>query len=108
LKDPAVDAAVVTARDGLQGRPLVAYLVMRDGIALPAAEAIRERLARLLPEAMIPTAFVRLDALPRNRNGKLDRKALPAPIEAGVQESLRPPRSPAEKAIAAIWAELLG
>src|SRR5262249_28402369 len=65
---------------------------------------LRER----LPDYMVPAAFVRLAALPRNANGKIDRKALPAPEWQNAAESHLAPRTPVEEILAGIWAELLG
>jgi amino acid adenylation domain-containing protein len=79
---------------------------LRDdsGGALPAA--LREHLRERLPEHMVPSAFVVLDALPLTPNGKLDRAALPAPDRlAGAAAA--PPRTPVEEVLAGIWAEVL-
>ena len=76
----------------------------------PSASELRRFLAERLPEAMIPSAFVPLAALPLNRNGKVDRKALPAP-DAGrlrLDSAYAPPRTPDEKTLAAIWQDVLG
>ncbi len=68
---------------------------------------LRRHLAERLPEYMVPQAFVVLDALPLNSNGKIDRRALPEPGRALAPERYEPPRSPAEQVIAEIWALLL-
>ncbi|HEY7766598.1 amino acid adenylation domain-containing protein, partial [Longimicrobium sp.] len=81
---------------------LVAYVVGEAD-----AEALREHLRRSLPEYMVPSAFVALDALPLNPNGKLDRKALPAPELASSEETYVAPRTPTEEVLAGIWAEVL-
>src|SRR5581483_1874256 len=60
------------------------------------------------PDYMIPAAFVTLDALPLNRNGKLDRDNLPAPDRDPAAASYTPPRTSTEHALAAIWADVLG
>jgi acyl carrier protein len=59
---------------------------------------------------MVPSAFVRLDALPLSPNGKIDRKALPPPDRAGAESDSTyvAPRTPVEEAVAAVWAEVLG
>jgi len=101
----AVHETVVVARDGEVGDPrLVAYYVGADA----GAAALRAHLAARLPEYMIPAAFVHMDALPVNPNGKLDRKALPAPDFASVEERYVAPRTPVEEVLAGIWAEVLG
>jgi amino acid adenylation domain-containing protein len=95
---PAVNAAVVVADDRQR---LVAYVVADDTAGL------REFVAARLPEHMIPAFFVELTAIPLTANGKLDRKALPAP-EAGSSSAFQAPRDAAEEQLAAIWGEVLG
>ncbi|HEX6359998.1 amino acid adenylation domain-containing protein [Actinophytocola sp.] len=85
---------------------LVGYLVPRTGSTLPGPAELRAFCAERLPDYMLPTAFVVLDALPLSRNGKLDSAALPAP--AGSAAPYEPPRTPVELALAEIWAEVLG
>ncbi|HKV12999.1 MAG TPA: non-ribosomal peptide synthetase, partial [Thermoanaerobaculia bacterium] len=106
-------AAVRDARDrGPGGRQLIAWLVPVAGgpAGGPSASELRRFLAERLPEAMIPAVFVPLAALPLNQNGKVDRRALPAP-EAGrprLDSDYAAPRTPVEKTLAAIWQEVLG
>ncbi|HWK89034.1 MAG TPA: condensation domain-containing protein, partial [Longimicrobium sp.] len=101
----AVREVVVVARDGEVGDPrLVAYYT---GEAAGAA-ALRAHLAERLPEYMVPAAFVHMAVLPVNPNGKLDRKALPAPEPAPEEETYVAPRTPVEEVLAGIWAEVLG
>ncbi|MEO3807571.1 amino acid adenylation domain-containing protein [Sphaerisporangium sp. B11E5] len=90
---PGVRQAAVVVRD----QTLVAYV---------AGEPDRDALAARLPSFMVPAVFVRMDTLPLTPNGKLDRRALPEPepAEAGG----RPPGTPAERLIAAVFAEVLG
>ncbi|XUM21533.1 amino acid adenylation domain-containing protein [Bradyrhizobium oligotrophicum S58] len=103
-----VTAAAVVPQEHPHGRRLVAYVVGRDGIA-PAIAELRSHLGTLLPDYMVPSLFVSLEALPLTPNGKLDRKALPEPdLAAASGSTYRAPRSPTEQTIAAIWAELLG
>ncbi|MFL5538126.1 MAG: non-ribosomal peptide synthetase, partial [Longimicrobiaceae bacterium] len=97
------DCAVVARDDAGGGRRLVAYVVGRAD-----AGELRAHLAQGLPEHMVPSAFVPLHALPLTPSGKLDRRALPAPDPAAARAAHVPPRGPAEVALAAIWAEVLG
>ncbi|HVR07333.1 MAG TPA: amino acid adenylation domain-containing protein, partial [Thermoanaerobaculia bacterium] len=80
-----------------------------SGLAGPSAAELRQHLRRSLPEAMVPQAFVTLQALPLSANGKVDRKALPEP-EADTREAAgdRPPRSALERTLAGIWQRVLG
>jgi len=74
-----------------------------------AVGKLREHLSARLPDAMIPSAFARLDAIPLSANGKIDRKALPAPDMAGQSGRVYvAPRNPAEEVLADIWKEVLG
>ncbi len=110
---PAVAQAVAAVREDTPGdRRLVAYLVPVPGAAESdlAVGALRRHLADRLPETMIPSAFVPLAALPLTQNGKIDRRALPAP-EAGrprLDSDYAAPRTPTEKTLAAVWQEVLG
>ncbi|MFC8723393.1 amino acid adenylation domain-containing protein, partial [Kitasatospora sp. NPDC057198] len=102
-------AAVVVREDTPGVKRLVAYLVPSEGTLISAA-AIRRTLAARLPEYMVPSAFVALDALPLTVNGKLDRPALPAPqaehFTTGAER--RAPRHPSERAVHEAFAEVLG
>lgn len=100
---PGVREVAVTVREDRPGaQRLVAYLVS----AACEESTLRAALAERVPSYMIPQAFVALDALPRNQNGKVDRRLLPAPEQ---EESARVlPRDDDERALAAIWAEVLG
>jgi amino acid adenylation domain-containing protein len=108
---PRIAAAAVLAlpQDGSGDLRLVAYVVGADGEA-PKVEELRAHLARRLPEHMLPAVFVPLAALPLTANGKLDRRALPAPgaVRPELAAAYVPPETAAERALAAIWAELLG
>ncbi|MFB4311445.1 amino acid adenylation domain-containing protein [Actinomadura sp. GTD37] len=98
-----VAQAAVVVREDRPGEPrLAGYYVPAGGAD---ETAIRDALARALPEYMVPSALIALDALPRTVNGKLDRAALPAP---GAGVSGRAPRDAREAALCAIFAELLG
>ncbi|HYW07111.1 MAG TPA: amino acid adenylation domain-containing protein, partial [Longimicrobium sp.] len=100
---PGVSQAAVTARDDGDGPRLVGYFV---GDATPATE-LRAALRATLPEYMLPSAFVRLDALPLGPSGKTDRRALPAPpTESGAE--YRAPGTEVEAALVEAWSEVLG
>ncbi|MDN7805545.1 non-ribosomal peptide synthetase [Burkholderia gladioli] len=104
---PAVREAVVLALGDGADKRLVAYVVAEHDEQLIGA--IRDHLAALLPDYMVPTAFVRLDALPLSPNGKLDRRALPAPDSSALARQVyEAPQGEIECALAEIWAELLG
>ncbi len=109
------DAAVVAHADAAGDKRLVAYVVAKttdgsaeaDGAGLAAS--LRAHLGGLLPDYMVPSAFVRLDALPLTVNGKLDRKALPVPDDdAYARRAYEAPQGEIETLLAGIWAELLG
>ncbi|WP_228864668.1 non-ribosomal peptide synthetase [Xenorhabdus sp. PB30.3] len=101
---PGVNEAVVIVREEL----LVAYLRPHSGIELVPAE-LRQQLTHRLTEYMIPNAFVILDTFPLTPNGKLDRKALPAPdLSAVITRDYEAPIGDMEIALAHIWQELLG
>jgi hypothetical protein len=101
---PAVaECAVVARTTGPGDTRLVAYVV---GDA--DADALRAHVRRSLPDYMVPSVFVPMDALPLTDNGKLDRKALPAPRrDAFATLAYEAPRGEVEEALAQIWAEVL-
>jgi len=107
------DVAVVDG-EGVHVHMLYAVSERRRPAASAAAALLspgelRRHLAERLPEPMIPTAFVVLEALPRTSNGKLDRRALPAPPERPPVESVYvPPGTLLEQSLAAVWQEVLG
>ncbi|MGJ0430537.1 amino acid adenylation domain-containing protein [Methylobacter sp.] len=103
---PAVrETAVLAREDGPGGKRLVAYYTGDAGLAV---EDLRAHLAETLPEYMVPAAFVHLEALPLSPNGKLDRKALPAPEgDAYGAREYEAPQGETEQALADIWSELL-
>ncbi|HSU16596.1 non-ribosomal peptide synthetase [Longimicrobium sp.] len=106
---PGVAHAAVIARGDAGGQQLVAYVAAPPGAPAPGAAELRAHVAAILPEHMVPAAFVALDALPLTGNGKLDRDALPAPdAGAAARAPYAEPRSHAEAALAEAWAEVLG
>jgi amino acid adenylation domain-containing protein/non-ribosomal peptide synthase protein (TIGR01720 family) len=106
--DLGVGQAVVIAReDGRGGQRLAAYVTPAPGSGRVDVAALRERAADLLPDYLVPAAFVVLDALPLTPNGKLDRAALPAPDFRGTA-AWREPRTAAEEIVCSLFAEVLG
>ncbi|WP_069170191.1 non-ribosomal peptide synthetase [Streptomyces griseus] len=106
LADPAVRAACVLVREDTSGdRRLVAYVVGAPGTR-PDDAALARRVGRALPAYMVPSAFVGLDALPLNANGKTDRRALPAPRATAAAG--RAPRTAYEEVLAGLFADVLG
>ena len=114
LQHPDVEQAVVIAREDEPntfsgtGKRLAAYLVAKVEPA-PSVSELRQLLKAKLPDYMVPTAFVFLNALPRNPNGKIDRKKLPAP--EGLLQNLETryvaPQNEIERAIAQVWQAVL-
>jgi amino acid adenylation domain-containing protein len=111
VEHPQVKEVVVTAREDVPGRKqLVAYLVTSTPLAAPLGPELRTFLEAKLPDYMIPAFFEELAALPRTPNGKINRKALPAPKTqaAVVTRPYVAPRNPVETKLAEIWSEVLG
>ncbi|KAF8948983.1 hypothetical protein BGZ46_005261, partial [Entomortierella lignicola] len=106
------DSVVIAVGEGANKR-LVAYIISKSGDhfgedKLQLALTLRLYLERELPEYMVPSAFVRLDTFPLTSNGKLDRRALPAPgNEAFARQAYEEPRGEVELALATIWGDLL-
>jgi amino acid adenylation domain-containing protein len=110
LSLPTVQEAVVVAREDRPGdRRLVAYLVPTARPA-PTVTALRQTLAAVVPDYMLPAAYVLLDALPKTPGGKVDRRALPPPgrTRPALDQPLVAPRTPVEATVGAIWQEVLG
>jgi amino acid adenylation domain-containing protein len=103
------DAAVTAVDDGRGIKRLVAYVVPAAGASAPSATDLRAFLAGKLPEYMVPGIFMPIAELPLSANGKVDRKALPAPdlSRPDVAHEYVPPRSEAEEKLAAVWADVL-
>lgn len=100
--DAVLDAVAVVREDTPGDRRLAAYVV---GTATP--EQLRDHAARHLAEYMIPATFTTVDALPTTVNGKLDVAALPRPVAHAAADE-RPPDTPSERTMAALWSEVLG
>nr|WP_085622981.1 MULTISPECIES: non-ribosomal peptide synthetase [unclassified Pseudomonas] len=114
LEQPAVRQVAVLAMDGASGKQLVGYVVPVDGGMLQGAEqqavlrdSLRAELKASLPEHMVPAHLLFLEQLPLTANGKLDRKALPAPDASLLQGEYVAPQTELEQQIAAIWADVL-
>ncbi|WP_037583730.1 non-ribosomal peptide synthetase [Stigmatella aurantiaca] len=108
LTQPGLHQAAVLAHEEAPGdKRLVAYVVAARNHSFTPAE-LRRLLKERLPDYMVPSAFVLLDALPLTPNGKLDRKALPRPGAPSLeQKGFVPPHTQTEKALAEMWCELL-
>ncbi|HEX6554198.1 MAG TPA: amino acid adenylation domain-containing protein, partial [Ktedonobacteraceae bacterium] len=108
---PAVRECLVLVREaGVDDKRLVAYLLPEQAEQTPSLGELRSYLQAKLPEYMVPTAFVEVEAWPLTPNGKIDRRALPAPqrtAAAGASSALAP-RTPLEEVLLGIWAQVLG
>ncbi|MCB1058239.1 MAG: amino acid adenylation domain-containing protein [Acidobacteria bacterium] len=104
---PQVRQAVVDLREEERGSSLVAYVAQRPGSRLPEDE-LRRHLASRLPDYMLPRAFVVLDALPINANGKIDRRALPEPEQAAAARLHVEPESEVQRMLVGLWQQALG
>ncbi|XXS01113.1 amino acid adenylation domain-containing protein [Sorangium sp. So ce426] len=117
LAQPGVTAAVVVAREDAPGdRRLVAYVVpAREGLDAAGVEEqgsfrdeLRAGLKSVLPDYMVPSMVMLLGSLPLSANGKVDRRALPAPEGGQLQRSYVGPRNDIEQKVAEIWSDVLG
>jgi len=105
---PSVKNVAVVDRDDMSGNKfLCAYLVLREDVE---SHTLKDYLSQSLPEYMLPTSFVRMDALPLNVNGKVDRRALLAFSQASARQEKEfvAPRTPIEEVLAGIWRQVLG
>ncbi|MCW2933712.1 MAG: non-ribosomal peptide synthetase [Actinomycetia bacterium] len=104
-KYPGLAHAVVVARESASGdKHLVGYLVAEAGEA--DIEGLRAHARRLLPEYMVPTAFLAMESLPLTPNGKVDRRALPAPVLAAGDDYV-PPETARQQVLCSLFAEVL-
>ena len=104
LKHQAIKEVTVLAQEDNR---LVAYYIPKTGELPPTTSDLRNYLSKILPDYMIPSAFIELAAFPLTPNGKLDRKALPTPEKLLAQESYVAPRNLLEQEMATIWQEVL-
>ena len=105
-----ISEAVVSLHHDVDDSRLVAYLVPALPDAPPTASFIGQALATCLPDHVLPSRYVMLDALPLDASGKLDRKSLPSPsnIRPELDQPYVAPGNAVEQGIAAIWCEVLG
>jgi amino acid adenylation domain-containing protein len=111
MQHESVGACVVAARETAGvGKALAAYVVLRDGAAMPGGGEWREHLRETLPEYMLPQWFVQIPEVPLTPNGKVDRQALPAPaqLRPELSENYLAARTPVEATLVKIWSEVLG
>jgi amino acid adenylation domain-containing protein len=101
------DAAVILREDQPGHTRLVAYVVAAEGHEAAGTQALRQALSRTLPDYMVPAQLMWLDALPHTPNGKLDRRALPAPDALQSETAYAAPRTPTEQALSEIWSQVL-
>ncbi|MCG8313629.1 MAG: LLM class flavin-dependent oxidoreductase [Pseudomonadales bacterium] len=103
-----IKSAVVTLREDTPGdQRLVAYYVPEEGANVDDS-VVKESLARSIPEFMVPSLFVELQAFPLTPNGKIDRRALPAPVVGASSVEYVAPEGDVENQVVEIWKELLG
>ena len=107
--ESVTEAVVIALEDKGNEKRLVAYVVTAQGASRNVSD-LRSHIKERLPDYMIPSAFVYLDALPLTSHGKIDRRALPAPDaeRPALAQAFIEPQTPAEKSLASIWTRLLG
>jgi acyl carrier protein len=111
ISHPSVrEAAVIAIEDAPGEKRLIAYVVGARRQLSIVSDELRAYLKERLPEYMLPLAFIQMDALPLSPNGKVDRRALPAPeqVKAAFAVASIGPRTPLEEILCGIWQEVLG
>lgn len=103
---PTVKDAATVAIAAADGAQLASYVVLHEAGSIDAA-GLKDALAQILPDYMVPAVVTVLDALPLTANGKLDRRALPVPTRAS-SEAYKAPKGKMAETLATIWAEVLG
>jgi len=108
LNYKGIKDAVVSAFTGKNGNKYLSAFIVTDYEI--EVSLLREFLLKYLPDYMIPSYFVKLDKIPLNANGKINRKALPAPGENFLEDKIEciPPQNPVEKILVEIWEKVLG
>ncbi len=106
LAQPGIAQAAVIVREDQPGDQRIVAYVVADGDAEPDLDVVRSGAAEQLPAYMVPAALVRLEWIPLTVNGKLDRRALPAP--AVQARAFRAPVTPVQETVAAVFADVLG
>ena len=105
---PLVHSCIVVGKKDEQSQWILTGYVVGAGAEKPTQELLRSYLLEQLPAAMVPSAFVWMNALPLTPNGKIDRKSLPAPDHTRTEsESYIPPRTRTERVVAEIWGQVL-
>jgi nonribosomal peptide synthetase DhbF len=105
---PVIKECAVVAHHLRGQAQLVAYFTMYAGFPVPATPQLRETLSRSLPDSMVPQIFMHLEKMPLTFNGKVDRRALPAPELRSNPASFQPPETVEESIICAVFSELTG
>ncbi|MBU2899372.1 condensation domain-containing protein, partial [Vibrio hepatarius] len=112
LREPSVKEAVVLAREDRGGdKRLVAYVTAAEALDVTEEtliDSLRQRLTAVLPDYMVPSAFVVLEHLPLTPNGKVDRKALPKPTYSDTSKDCVLPRTALETELSVLWSDVLG
>jgi amino acid adenylation domain-containing protein len=106
-RHPAIAKSLVIATGEGESKRLVAYHTPKPGQQNPSASDLRTFLKKTLPEHMVPSFFIALDAFPLTPSDKIDRAALPAPDFGAIEGEYTAPRTPAEETLAAIWQQVL-
>ena len=106
---PGIAQCIVTATEKDRTNTICAYYTIHPaaGGNRPTRAELRDYLDNLLPDYMVPAFLIELDEMPLNANGKINRKALPAPDTAAMADTYVPPASETEKLLAEIWGEVL-
>jgi tyrocidine synthetase-3 len=103
-----IKEAIVIAREDNNDKYLCAYLVTRSNVATPIDPSdLEDYLSNHMPDYMVPSYFIQLDHIPLTPNGKIDRKALPAPV-LKLGDNYEAPRDGIEKKLVEIWSGVLG